>query len=70
MDKENKSNFRITFSEEVTYEVIIKAKDKAAATNIFNTDEYWKENPVSNHKEISRDWLDIKNITYEGISNE
>jgi uncharacterized protein YciI len=69
MDKENKSNFRITFSEEVTYEVIIKAKDKAAATNIFNTDEYWKENPVSNHKEISRDWLDIKNITYEGISN-
>ena len=68
MDKENKSNFRITFSEEVTYEVIIKAKDKAAATNIFNTDEYWKENPVSNHKEISRNWLDIKNITYEGIS--
>jgi uncharacterized protein YciI len=68
MDKENKSNFRITFSEEVTYEVIIKAKDKAAATNIFNTDEYWKENPVSNHKEIGRNWLDIKNITYEGIS--
>jgi uncharacterized protein YciI len=70
MDKENKSNFRITFSEEVTYEVIIKAKDKADATNIFNTDEYWKENPVSNHKEISRDWLDIKNITYEGISTK
>jgi uncharacterized protein YciI len=70
MDKENKSNFRITFSEEVTYEVIIKAKNKADATNIFNTDEYWKENPVSNHKEISRDWLDIKNITYEGISTK
>jgi hypothetical protein len=31
MDKENKSNFRITFSEEVTYEVIIKAKNKAEA---------------------------------------
>jgi hypothetical protein len=70
MDKENKSNFRITFSEEVTYEVIIKAKDKAAATNIFNTDKYWKENPVSSHKEIGRNWLDIKNITYEGISTK
>ena len=70
MNKENKSNFRITFSEEVTYEVIIKAKNKADATNIFNTDEYWKENPVSNHKEISRDWLDIKNITYEGINTK
>lgn len=67
MDKENKSKFRITFSEEVTYEVMIKAKDKAAATNIFHNAEYWKENPVSSPKEISRDWLDIKNITYEGI---
>jgi uncharacterized protein YciI len=61
MDKENKSNFRITFSEEVTYEVIIKAKDKAAATNIFNTDEYWKENPVSNHKEILK--IGVLNMT-------
>jgi hypothetical protein len=67
MDKENKSKFRITFSEEVTYEVMIKAKDKAEATNIFNTPEYWEENPVSSTKEISRDWLDIKDITYEGI---
>ena len=67
MDKENKSKFKVVFSEEVTYEVIIKAKDKAAATNIFNTAEYWEENPVSSTKEISRDWLDIKDITYEGI---
>ena len=67
MDKENKSKFRITFSEEVTYEVIIKAKDKATATNMFNTAEFWEENPVSSTKEISRDWLDIKDITYEGI---
>ena len=64
MHKENKTNFRITFSEEVTYEVIIKAKNKAEANNIFNTDKYWKENPVSSHKEIGRNWLDIKNITY------
>jgi hypothetical protein len=70
MNKENKSNFRITFSEEVTYEVIIKAKNKAEATNMFNTPEYWEKNPVSSHKEISRDWLDIKDITYEGISTK
>jgi hypothetical protein len=27
---------------------------------MFNTPEYWEENPVSSHKEISRDWLDSK----------
>jgi hypothetical protein len=37
---------------------------------MFNTPEYWEENPVSSHKEISRDWLDIKDITYEGISTK
>jgi hypothetical protein len=37
---------------------------------MFNTPEYWEENPVSSHKEIGRDWLDIKDITYEGISTK
>ena len=67
MNKENKSKFRITFSEEVTYEVTVKAKDKATATNMFNTAEFWEENPNTTIWEISRDWLDIKDITYEGI---
>ncbi len=67
MDKENKSKFKVVFSEEVTYEVTVKAKDKATATNMFNTAEFWEENPNTTIWEISRDWLDIKDITYEGI---
>ena len=67
MDKKNKSKFKVVFSEEVTYEVTVKAKDKATATNMFNTAEFWKENPNTTIWEISRDWLDIKDITYEGI---
>ena len=67
MDKENKSKFKVVFSEEVTYEVTVKAKDKATATNMFNTAEFWEKMTDSKCNVISRDWIEIKKITHEGI---